>query len=184
VKRINLIPKEIILLRNKKRKRNKFIAIVILLNIVGIILFYIINREIATMARQLNYTEQELESLKYELKNLYNSNGNIDYIRITEKIANDIQKKRQIQRIQIIKNIMEKIPENVTVELIKIDESNNLVIEGAAESLQSIAKFIDSIKMSPFIDHVRVNYIKNTNAGPDNLETFYVFQLKNRIIGD
>jgi len=181
--RMNLIPKEIIIERNKKRKKYKYTAIIILVNILSIILCYFLNSEIEEMDKYIDSSEKELAFLKDKLENLHDSYTNIDDL-ISKKFIDELKKKRQTPRIHVIKDIMKKTSEKIIVESIRINESDNMIIEGKAEYLKSIANFIDSIKTAPFIGDVRINYIKNTSAGIDDFVSVYIFQLTCQVLRD
>lgn len=176
MKDINLIPDEIKLLE-EKRKRSTFAMIGFL--IVAFVLIFILllpNMYINNLEKQKFTLNNQLNSLKAK-KDMYSTiKSKENYYLQKEKIIKDLSDKR-LNMTEILNDISSNIPENVSIKDMKFNGSV-LEITGDSYMNKYLSDFMLNLRKLKYVDDVNLLDTKKSDSGLIQ----YTLQIKLKVV--
>lgn len=180
--KLNLIPKEVLINQSKKKRR---LCCVIIMGIIVILLIYFIlfiGNMKTSFKREIENVSQDIADLKWKMK----SQDNYELILQDFKKRNNIYKnitKNKINYSQILKQIMDLKPENITIFSLEVNAPNYLVIEGHAPDNRHVARIIEKIGIIEDISDVSLGFICYLDA-KNEIVSGYHFEIIAKLTKD
>ncbi|HHV73752.1 MAG TPA: fimbrial assembly protein [Thermoanaerobacterium sp.] len=176
MKDINLIPDEVKLLE-EKRKRSTFAMIGFL--IVAFVLIFILllpNMYINNLEKQKFTLSNQLNSLKAK-KDMYSTiKSKENYYSQKEKIIKDLSDKR-LNMTEILNDISSNIPENVSIKDMKFNGSV-LEITGDSYMNKYLSDFMLNLRKLKYVDDINLLDTKKSDSGLIQ----YTLQIKLKVV--
>jgi len=176
LKDINLIPDEIKLL-DEKRKRSTFTMIVFL--IVAFVLIFILllpSMYINNLEKQKSTLNNQLNSLKAK-KDMYSTiKSKENYYSQKEKIIKYLSDKK-LNMTEILNDISANIPENVSIKDMKFNGSV-LEITGDSYMNKYLSDFMLNLRKLKYVDDVNLLDTKKSDSGLIQ----YTLQIKLKVV--
>ncbi len=176
MKDINLIPDEIKLL-DEKRKKNTVAMIGVLIATFALIFILLLpNMYINNLEKQKSALNTQLSSLKAK-KDMYSTiKSKGDYYSEKEKIIKDLSNKK-LNMTEILNDISSNIPENVSITNMKFNGSM-LEITGDSYMNKYLSDFMMNLRKLKYVDDVNLLDTKKS----DNGLIQYTLQIKLKVV--
>ncbi|MEG6565821.1 PilN domain-containing protein [Thermoanaerobacterium saccharolyticum] len=176
LKDINLIPDEIKLF-DEKRKKNTFAMIGILITtFVFIFILLLPNMYINNLEKQKSALNAQLSSLKAK-KDMYSTiKSKENYYSEKEKIIKDLSNKK-FNMTEILNDISSNIPENVSITGMKF-KGSVLEITGDSYMNKYLSDFMMNLRKLNYVDDVNLLDTKKS----DNGLIQYTLQIKLKVV--
>ncbi len=143
--KLNLLPKEVLINRSKKKCRLIFILIISILSVILVCSLVFINNSKSFLENEIYNTSQEVINMKAEMQNRSNYENILKDYETRQNVYKDLMKSK-LNYSRILNQTIFLISEGITVNALKIDTSNYLRIDGYAPSISYVAQIMEDIK--------------------------------------
>jgi Tfp pilus assembly protein PilN len=169
--KINLIPKEVKKQR-KTRKMRAYFFIVFILIILLMPLF--IDRVILELDKQIEYLDKQHKNIQLKVKPYKDIElMHKDYLHRKDLL--DKYTENNISFTNIIQQIIQQKPEDIYINLITIDASNDIIIQGETTKNYFISELLNNLEKMKKISEAVLNFSQYDSGGK------YIFEIKAHI---
>ncbi|NMB56329.1 PilN domain-containing protein [Candidatus Beckwithbacteria bacterium] len=178
-------------LQNQKAKlllQSKRIYLIQSISITVLLIYFFFVSLVFSYYAYLNYKigniNKQIVNKTEEIKALSDKEGMYLIMKNKTKSAIEIVNSMQAHQ-SLLQAVFKILPENISVENLKIDENNQITFSGLAYSYQDIEKFLKNIEANNEAQLVKINQasIENLKIDNNNLYSFSVKLLLSEIKG-
>ena len=173
--KLNLLPMEVLINQSKRKRRLLFILIMSILIVLLIFSMIYINNSKICLEREIHNASQDITDLKARMHSRNNYEQILKDYHKRQDILKDLMKNK-INYSQTINQVILLMPEEVTVISLRIDASDNLILEGYAPSHDYVARIIEEIQTIDCVIDVSLGFMRYVEA-KDRNDPSYHFEI-------
>ena len=180
--KLNLIPKELILERNKRRTRILYLCISIIVIFIVVVGLKLIEREAKLADSAISAIESEVSRYRFLNEGRDYNDEIYEDNEMRRKIYEQVKENR-IHWAKLIERIFHETPEDIAITSLNLDRGGGIVIEGSSQKNFQISRMMTALEGIDETCGVFLGFSRQEKS-KEVAKSKYIFQITAMLKGD